>query len=233
MRTLALLFAISAGACAQDAGPVVTNARFETRAFSGRSRYADSSGIRHLVRLRRQDHSGRPTRTAAGTRARMRLAAGCARIQARCIWKRRPTVDSSVSRGEQQRWRRSRYIRRTVLWMPADFPSFGSRAYRRRRVSHTCRHLSPASGADHILDSAMLAISMHEDAQADDILEQLARPAAAQRIREKAIFWMGANRGARGVAVLKKILDKPTRAIRFAPRRFLRFRSASNRMRST
>lgn len=35
MKTLAIFFAISAGACAQNQTPAVANARFESRAFSG------------------------------------------------------------------------------------------------------------------------------------------------------------------------------------------------------
>ena len=84
------------------------------------------------------------------------------------------------------------------VWI-TGVPAKASLAYLQTFVS--------ASSADHTSDAAILAISMHADAQADDMLEQLARPAAAERIREKAMFWMGANRGARGEGVLKKILE--------------------------
>ena len=57
MRTLALLFAVSAGACAQDSEAGCNQRALRDPGIFGRSRCADSGGIRHLVRLRRQDHS--------------------------------------------------------------------------------------------------------------------------------------------------------------------------------
>ena len=55
-------------------------------------------------------------------------------------------------------------------------------------------------------DGALVAISLHDDAVADAILDRLARLAEPEKIREKAIFWLGASRGARGVQILEKIL---------------------------
>ncbi|MFL6350829.1 MAG: HEAT repeat domain-containing protein [Bryobacteraceae bacterium] len=68
---------------------------------------------------------------------------------------------------------------------------------------------------DHVLDGAILAVSQHDDPQADNVLEQFTRPAQPEKIREKATFWLGAARGARGVTILKNILaNDPTDRIR-------------------
>jgi hypothetical protein len=66
--------------------------------------------------------------------------------------------------------------------------------------------LAVAHTSDHILDGSIMAIAQHDDTEADSILERLTRPDRAENVREKAIFWMGASRGARGVTALKHIL---------------------------
>jgi HEAT repeat protein len=63
-----------------------------------------------------------------------------------------------------------------------------------------------AHTSDHVLDGAIMAVAQHDDPEADSILERLTRPDRAENVREKAIFWMGASRGARGVTGLKHIL---------------------------
>jgi len=84
-----------------------------------------------------------------------------------------------------------------LIWI-ANVPAAASLAYLRTFVH--------AGSPGEALDGAVLAISQHADAQADAILEDLARPAQPATIREKAIFWMGAARGARGLPALKRIL---------------------------
>ena len=63
-----------------------------------------------------------------------------------------------------------------------------------------------SNSSDKLADGAIFAIAQHDDAQADEALERIARPPQSVHIREKAIFWMGASRGARGVTNLKQIL---------------------------
>jgi hypothetical protein len=218
MRTLAVLFAVSAAGFAQDAGPSVTNARFESRGFSNtpsgdlatqiragsatwfgyavksvpgdRSNCGWNQGTQHGWRL-----EGESPATFSGTSSpsTVHLEASPAvevlfRVQNNTVQKVGIySTDCSLDAGGLP-----------FVWI-TDVPAKASLAYLQTFVT--------ANGADHTSDSAILAISMHEDAQADAILEQLARPPTAQRIREKAIFWLGANRGARGVTVLKNILE--------------------------
>ena len=232
MKTLALFFAISAAAWAQDARPIVTDSRFETRPFSG--------DLHSQIRASTATWFGYAVRTIRGDRpqCRWRLEDGNSDIGSRTLspavpvhLEGSPTVDV-LFRVENNRVEKIGIYSTDCpldagglpfVWM-TDVPAKASLAYLRTFVSTT--------GADRTGESAMLAISMHEDAQADDILGELARPAAAQSIREKAIFWLGANRGARGVAALKNILATDA-SEQIRARSFLRFRSASNRMRST
>jgi hypothetical protein len=205
MKTLALFFAVSAAACAQDWRPVVTNARPETRAFSSdlatQIRAGSATWFGYAVKTipREQPNCGSGIASGKSSPNTVHLEAPPTseilfRVENNTVQKIEIySTDCSIDAGGLP-----------FVWI-TDVPAKASLAYLQTFVS--------ASGPDHTLDSAILAISMHDDAQADGILEQLARPAAAQaaqKIREKAIFWLGANRGARGVAVLKNILATDT-----------------------
>jgi len=60
--------------------------------------------------------------------------------------------------------------------------------------------------SDNTLEGAILAISLHDDPQADTVMERLTRSDQPEKTREKAIFWLGVNRGARGVEILGNLL---------------------------
>jgi hypothetical protein len=214
MRALALLFAVSAVACAQDGRPVVTNARFETRALSG--------DLAAQIRSGSATWFGYAVRTVPGDRSNC-----CSDQGAPCGWRleggsnifqgtsppsgpvhlEAPQTADVLFRVENNRVEKIEIFSTDCpldagglpfVWI-TDVPAKASLAYLQTFVSE--------NSADHTREAAIFVISMYADPQADEILEQLARPAAAQRMREKAIFWLGANRGARGEAVLKKILE--------------------------
>ena len=72
-----------------------------------------------------------------------------------------------------------------------------------------------AGASDHVVDGAIFAIAEHDNPRADAILDQLTRPTEPEKIREKATFWLGASRGARGVTILKEILaNDPSEHVR-------------------
>jgi hypothetical protein len=66
--------------------------------------------------------------------------------------------------------------------------------------------LATKDPSEHTLDGSIMAISQHAGPEADTVLERLAGPAQPERIREKSTFWLGASRGARGVQILKGIV---------------------------
>jgi HEAT repeats len=217
MKTLVLVLTAFAAAGAQDWRPVVSNARFETRAFSG------SGDLASQIRAGSASWFGYSVKTVPGDGSNC-----CWNGGGPCGWRlegERPAIVSGTaspsgpvhlegSRAAAILFRVESNAVQKIEIYSADCPldagglpfvwitgvtAKASLAYLQTFIS--------ANGADHTWESAILAISMHDDAQADGILEQLARPAEAKKIREKAIFWMGVNRGARGVAVLKKILE--------------------------
>jgi hypothetical protein len=217
MKALALLFAVSTAACAQDR-PVVTNARFESRPFSG----APSGDLAAQFRASSATWLGYAVPAIPGDRSNccwnqgapcgQRLEGGSSDVVTRASAPSSVHLEASPAVDVLFRVENNTVQKIGVystdcsldagglpfVWI-TGVPAKSSLAYLQTFVS--------ASAADHVSDAAILAISMHQDAQADGILEQLAGPAASQRIREKAIFWMGANRAARGVAVLKNILE--------------------------
>lgn len=83
------------------------------------------------------------------------------------------------------------------VWL-TGVPASASLAYLER--------LATSNGTDRVTDGAVLAISQHDDPQADQILGHLAHPPLSERLREKAIFWLGSNRGAAAVPILKGLL---------------------------
>lgn len=60
--------------------------------------------------------------------------------------------------------------------------------------------------SDDTLEGALLAISLHDDPQADTVMDRLTHPEQPEKVRDKAIFWLGVNRGARGVEILGNLL---------------------------
>jgi hypothetical protein len=64
-------------------------------------------------------------------------------------------------------------------------------------------------------DAAVSAIAMHADAAADAAVERFAAAAQPTRLREQAIFWLGAARGRRGYEIVRRIArEDPDERIR-------------------
>jgi hypothetical protein len=64
-------------------------------------------------------------------------------------------------------------------------------------------------------DRAIFAIGLHASPAADQALEDLVSPNQPERVRQKAVFWLGSARGAHGVDVLKRVLaNDPSENVR-------------------
>lgn len=64
-------------------------------------------------------------------------------------------------------------------------------------------------------ETAIMAISLHEGAAADQALDDLTASTQPVEVRKRAAFWLGNSRGAHGVATLKRILaSDPTPDVR-------------------
>jgi len=200
MKTIALI-AIAAGcALAQNRQPDVTNARLETRAFSGdlaaQLRATSPTWFGYAVKAVR----GESPRTC-----RCHLEAGWENGE------RRATVELEGATAVAVLFRVSdNNVTRVqvhsidcqldagglpLIWL-TGVPVDASLAYLQKLVR----------AEDGNFDATIFAIAQHDTPQADAILERYAKPEEPQQVREKAIFWLGASGGARGVQILEKIL---------------------------
>jgi HEAT repeat protein len=59
----------------------------------------------------------------------------------------------------------------------------------------------------HQADGILAALSMHATPKATDVLASLAAPGNSNYLREKAAFWLGAQRGHDGLVALRQILQ--------------------------
>ncbi len=66
------------------------------------------------------------------------------------------------------------------------------------------------TGGRHGRDGAVMAIALHADAAADQMLERMALGGDPTRLAESAVFWMGAARGRAGFEGIRRVLDRST-----------------------
>jgi HEAT repeat protein len=59
----------------------------------------------------------------------------------------------------------------------------------------------------HLTDESLVALSMHATPKATEVLASLAAPGNSNYLREKAAFWLGAQRGHDGLVALRQILQ--------------------------
>lgn len=63
-------------------------------------------------------------------------------------------------------------------------------------------------GRHSIGNEALMAIALHDGAEAEAQLESFTAPAQPQELRKQAAFWLGAARGKEGLTVLQRIAKK-------------------------
>lgn len=66
----------------------------------------------------------------------------------------------------------------------------------------------PDEGHDKLLDESLVAVSMHATPKATEVLASLAAPPNSAFLREKAAFWLGAQRGHDGCVALQQLVAK-------------------------
>jgi HEAT repeat protein len=70
---------------------------------------------------------------------------------------------------------------------------------------------STADRRDRIVDGAISAIALHEDASATVALERLLASSQPPQVRSKVPFWLGNTRGRRGLDILQRVVkDDPS-----------------------
>lgn len=70
-------------------------------------------------------------------------------------------------------------------------------------------------GNSHLLDQALVTLALHATPVATQLLSDLAAPKQEFRLREKAAFWLGVERGHEGFVILQKLArEDPDSAFR-------------------
>jgi len=94
---------------------------------------------------------------------------------------------------------------RTVYWL-ADVKPEESVRWLASLVATQKAENEDDSDWRRLADGAMMAIAVHADPAADAALEQFVAASRPERLREKAAFWLGAERGRRGFEVLDRLV---------------------------
>jgi hypothetical protein len=213
MKILAWLF-ITSIAFAQNWQPNVTNARFESRASSGELgsdiRSVSGTWFGYAVKTTPADHNsccwdnsnqcgchlegGRVTvSNNSHSNVPVQLEGSDAvailfRVSNNTVEKVRVySLSCPLDAGG-----------RPFVWL-TNVPAKASLAFLQNLVS--------VNTSDHVLDGALVAIAQHDDRQADNVLEQLTRPAQPERTREKAIFWLAQKAGVRAVSTITNVIE--------------------------
>ena len=186
MKTLMLLLAVSTG-WSQPWKPDVVNARLESRAFSGdlasQIRASSTAWFGYAVKTARGDnnfncetHAASPVRLEAPAAVAVLLRVANDKVEKVRIYSLQCQFDAGGL---------------PFVWI-TDVRAGASLSFLEKQAS--------------AFDGAVMAIAQHDDPQADAVLERLARPPQGDKVREQAIFWLGASRGARGATVLRDLL---------------------------
>lgn len=215
MRTVVFSLVLSCALFAQNWQPTVINSRFETHASSGdlasQMRQASPTWFGYAVKTTPGDHQnccwdgsnqrgcyleGNSRNVSSGSRS-----TGPIQLES-------PNAVAILFRVVNNEVEKVQVYSVSCpldagglpfVWL-TGVPDSASLAYLRKLVT--------ADAPNHVTDGAILAISEHDSPQADTVLGQLTEPAQPEKVKEKAVFWLGANRGANGVAILKNILAK-------------------------
>jgi HEAT repeat protein len=198
MRTFAVLLAAASCALAQNWQPNVTNALFKTRPFSGdlaaQLRSTAPTWLGYAVKAVPGDH---------GNQCHCRLEGGWENDGGKGpVQLEAPAAVAVLFRvaGDAVQKVQAHPLSCQLdggglpfVWL-TGVPAGASIAYLEKLVR-----------PDDNLEGAVLAISLHDDPLADTVLERLTRPSQPEKVRERAIFWLGASRGARGVQILANL----------------------------
>jgi hypothetical protein len=202
MRTSAVLLVAVSCAFAQNWQPNITNAHVEIRPFSG-----DLAAHLHAISPTWFGYAVKAVRTDDGNECRSRLEGGwenCGDTQNTGPVHLEPSgaavVLFRVNGSEIQK------VQAHPLHCQLDADGMPLVWLTGVPADSSIAFLEKLAHRDATLDGAILAISMHDDPRADAVLEKLTHSDQPEKVREKAIFWLGTNRGARGAEILGSIL---------------------------
>jgi hypothetical protein len=213
VRTISLALLLSAGCFAQSSPPAVTNASFETRAFSGDLGDATRSTSPHWFGYAakaapRGDGGccwGNGTGYGCGLEGQSSVT-NKSGVKPKPIELEGPSEVGILFRVENGAVGR---IQVYSLQCPLDagglpftwitgVPADASLRYLEAQVSNS---------ATHVVNGAILAISRHTGSQAVQVLANLAKSAPASQVRSQALFWLADRAGQQATAAITDAIE--------------------------
>lgn len=209
MKTLAL-FLLASAAFAQNWQPNVTDAKFQTRGYSGNLaaelRATPPTWFGYAVKSIRSDNESCCWNGSSGCwLENERHGEHVAANSTRPIALEGSAAIAILFRAENNAIQK---IHVFSLECPLDaggLPFVWITGVPEHASLSFLQHLTQ-NQSDRLADAAIFAIAQHDGAEADNILEQFVQPAEPEKLREKTTFWLGASRGSRGTAILKNVL---------------------------
>jgi HEAT repeat protein len=95
---------------------------------------------------------------------------------------------------------------RTVYWLAGVKPEESVRLLASLVAGQKAEGTDDDNDAWRLTDGALAAIAVHGDPAADTVLDQFVAAGEPERLREKAAFWLGVERGRRGFEVLDRLV---------------------------
>jgi hypothetical protein len=93
---------------------------------------------------------------------------------------------------------------RTVYWLTQVRPA-ASVALLSSLTNGSESGLVSADDRDHVSDGAVVAIALHADQTAEQVLDEFVAPSRPEKLRERAAFWLGSARGRSGFETLRRL----------------------------
>ena len=210
----AALFVVASAAFAQTGQPNVSNARFETRAFSGdlssAIQAAAPAWFGYAIKTARRDDQsccwngtgscgcaleGRSTAITGGGTSKGPIqlegsdsAAVLFRVANNAVEKVRLfSISCPLDAGGLP-----------FIWI-TGVPSNASVSYLQKLVQ--------TDGARRVTDGALFAMSQHEGSEALDVLIQMAKTDASPHVRGQALFWLAQKAGQRASAAITNAIE--------------------------
>lgn len=209
-----LLLVVLAGVAMAQPRPNLTNAKFESRAFSGdlaaQMRASGPAWFGYAIKTTRGDHQSCCWSGSNACGCRLEGASGTiagVQVSNAAISLEGTDTLAVLFRVENNRVEKVHVYTLTCpldagglpfIWL-TDVPSAASVNYLEKLIA--------AQVSDRRLDSALFAISQHDAPQALDALIRLAKSDPSTHTRGQALFWLAQRAGQRAAAAIQNAIE--------------------------
>jgi HEAT repeat protein len=200
---LLVFFAAACVAFAQNSQPTVVNAKFETRPSSGdlasEIRASSATWFGYAVKSKR--HHGDDCCD------RCRLEESSNRSSTQAIPLEGSDTTALLFRVESNAIQKIEVRSLSCSLDAGGLPFVWLNGVAAGASASSLKNLVTSNASGHLANSAIFAISQHDDPAAITILEGLARPPLPAHVRGQAIFWLAQEAGNRAASFIKGAIE--------------------------